>query len=88
MEWNQGVWSFSGLAKHVSKRYANDANTDSVSDVYTSYDAFTTVDLKGGYRINKNLKLSLSVDNVLNKNYYSYYQAAGRSYFLELTGHY
>jgi len=87
-EWSQGPWNFSGTVKYVSKRYQNDANTDVVSGVYTSYDAYTTVDLKAGYHINKNLKLALSIDNALNRDYYSYYQAPGRSYFIELSGHY
>jgi iron complex outermembrane recepter protein len=86
IEWHQGSWDFLGLAKHVSKRYANDDNSDATSGVYGSYDAYTTVDLKLGYRIDRNLKLAFSIDNALNKNYFSYYQAPGRSYFMELSG--
>lgn len=84
-EWAQGAWSFSGMARYVSKRYSTDANTDTVSGVPGSYDAYTTVDFKAGYRIDKNLKLSLSIDNAFNKEYFASYRAPGRSYFLELS---
>lgn len=85
-EWSQGAWSFSGMARYVSKRYSTDANTDQVSGVPGSYDAYTVVDFKAAYRLDKNLKLAFSVDNVLNKEYFASYRAPGRSYFLELSG--
>ena len=63
----------------------NDTNTDVVSGVYTSYDPYTVVDTKISYQINPITSVSLSVDNILDERYYSYYQATGRSFFLELT---
>lgn len=85
-EWQQGAWSASGMVRYVSRRYATDANTDRVSGVPGSYDAYTTVDLKATYRIDKHLKLALSIDNALNKDYFASYRTPGRSYFLELSG--
>lgn len=85
-EWAQGRWSFSGMARYVSKRYSNDANTDKVSGVPGSYDAYTTLDFKAAYRIDKHLKFSFFIDNALNKEYFASYRAPGRSYFLELSG--
>jgi iron complex outermembrane receptor protein len=84
--WRQHAWSFTGLARYVSKRYAEDDNSDTTNNVQGSFDPYTVVDLKLGYQIDKNLKLSLSIDNALNRDYYAYYQAPGRSYFVEVSG--
>ena len=52
-----------------------------------SRDPYTIVNLKGAYRINKNLKVSLAVDNAFNRKYFSgVYRAPSRSYFLEVAG--
>ena len=86
VEWIKGNWSAAGWVHHMSKRYDRDDNSDKVSGVYGSYDAYTIGNLKAGYRINKNLKLSLAVDNVFNKKYFANFRAPGRSYYLELAG--
>ena len=86
VEWAQGNWQTSAMARQVGKRYQTDANTDTVSSVYTSYDPYTVVDFKVGYRIDSHFKVSLAIDNVANNNYFAYYRAPGRSYFLELAG--
>ena len=55
--------------------------------VMGSRDPYTIVNLKGAYRINKNLKVSLAVDNAFNRKYFSgVYRAPSRSYFLEVAG--
>ena len=87
VEWKHGNWEASGWLRHASKRYTFDDNSDVVSGVPGSQDRYTLVDLKAGYQINKNLKASVSVDNLFNKKYYGgTYRAPGRSYFVELTG--
>jgi iron complex outermembrane receptor protein len=85
-EWQMGDWSASGVIRYVAKRYNTDTNTDTVNGVPGSYDPYTLVDLRAGYRINRHLKASLSVDNVMNKDYYAFYRAPGRAWFLELAG--
>ena len=85
-EWNRGDWNASGWVQHVAKRYSSDSNDDRINGVNGSYDAYTIANLKAGYRISKNLKLSFAVDNVFNKKYFASYRAPGRSYFLELAG--
>lgn len=84
--WQQGEWSAGATARYASKRFSSDANTDVVSAVPSSYDAYTLVDLKVGYRLNRNLRAALAIDNLLNRDYYAFYRAPGRSVFASLSG--
>lgn len=72
------------LGTYVSKRYGDDANADIVNGVYMSYDPCFTLNARISYTIMKHAELSFSVDNILNRNYFSYYKAPGRSWFAEL----
>ncbi len=83
--YNDGPYSGSLIGRYVSKRYGNDTNTDIVSGVYTSYDPYTVVDAKVSYQVNKSAKVSWSVDNLFDEDYYGYYPGTGRSFFCELT---
>ncbi|MFA7060958.1 MAG: TonB-dependent receptor [Pedobacter sp.] len=71
--------------RYVGKRYGNDTNIDTVNGVYTSYDPYFTVDLKMRYKITSWATASLSVTNLLDEHYYSYYLAPGRSAYGELS---
>lgn len=79
----QGVKA-SFLGTYVSKRYGDDTNADIVNGVYTSYDPYFTLNGKISYAIMKHAELSFAVDNILNRDYFSYYKAPGRSWFAEL----
>ncbi|ABQ24986.1 TonB-dependent receptor [Geotalea uraniireducens] len=78
---------FGALAtgRYVGKRYGNDTNIDTVNGVQGSYDPYFTVDLKLRYRITSWATASLSVSNLLDEHYYSYYLAPGRSAYGELS---
>ena len=80
----KGPFLYSVIGTYVSKRYGTDLNTDRVNYVYTSYDPYTIVGAKVGYRLTKFATLSLSVDNILNQQYFAYYVAPGRSWFVDL----
>jgi iron complex outermembrane recepter protein len=83
--YKQGPFTTSVTGRYVGKRFGSDTNTDIINGVYTSYDPYTVVDAKVSYQVNPVTEVALSVDNILNENYFGYYQAPGRSYFLELT---
>ena len=85
IELTKGNFSGSLVARYVSKRYSNDQNTDTVDDVYTSYDPYFVTDLKLSYKLTKFAILSFSVDNVFDKDYFAFYKAPGRKWFTELT---
>ncbi|MCE5334142.1 MAG: TonB-dependent receptor [Desulfobacteraceae bacterium] len=71
--------------RYASKQYNNDRNTDVVSGVYGSYDAFFLVDLCARYKVGKWTTLDFGVSNILDEQYYSYYKAPGRKYFGGVT---
>ena len=80
-----GVWSGSLLAAYVGKVYANDENKDTVSGVYGSYDAHTVVNAKLSYAASRQATLSLSVDNLLDREYYESSKAMGRAIYGEIA---
>ncbi len=83
--YSQGPYAASLIGRYVSKRYGSDTNTDTADGVYTSYDPYTIVDAKASYKITSFAEVSLSVDNIFDKEYFAYYPGLGRSWFGELT---
>jgi len=79
-----GPISASLTGRYVGKRYGTDANTDTVNNVFGSYDPFLTADAKVSYKVTKFATVSFSVDNINNESYFSYYVAPGRSWFGQL----
>lgn len=71
--------------EYVSKRYSNDDNSDVGNGVYGSYDPYFLVNLNLQYEINKDTSVSLGVENLLNRQYFNYYYAPDRSYYVQLT---
>jgi len=84
-EAQQGPISGSLTGRYVGKRYSSDLNTDEVNNVYTSYDPYFTADAKISCKLTKFASLSLSVNNIFDRQYFVYYEAPGRSWFTELT---
>ncbi len=84
-EFERGPFSASLTGRYVSKRYSNDENKDKVNNVYTSYDPYFIADAKVSYKLTKNAAVSLSVDNIFDKEYFAYYKSPGRSWFGEIT---
>ncbi|MDI6793503.1 MAG: TonB-dependent receptor [bacterium] len=67
----------------VEKVYGNSDNSDKEEGVYGAMDPVNTVDVKMGYTLKDNLRLSLAVDNLFDKEYYQYYKAPGRTFTVE-----
>lgn len=84
-DFEKGDFSASLTGRYVGKRFANDDNTDTVNSVYTSYGPYFVADAKIGYKLTKNASVSFSVDNILDRDYFSYYKTPGRSWFGEVT---
>jgi iron complex outermembrane receptor protein len=83
LSFHRNAFDASCIWHHVSKIYANSDNSDIVSGVYGAYDPVNTVDLKVGYSLKENLKLSLAGDNLFDKEYYQYYKSPGRTITIE-----
>ena len=69
----------------ISKVYSNSDNTDTEEGVYGSYEPAFLLDGKITYSPIKYMDVSLSVDNILDSEYYQYYAMPGRTFMAELT---
>ena len=93
-EAQQGHFLESLVGHYVAKRFSTDNNTDTVNGVYGSYDPYFLLNGKITYKLFekektaallKQVALSFSVDNILDRHYFAYYEAPGRSWFTDLT---
>ncbi len=69
----------------ASKAYRNADNSDTIKNVYGAIDSYSLVDLRVGMHINKDFSLNFDITNLFNKQYYSYYRAPGRAFFLSFN---
>ncbi|HID96341.1 MAG TPA: TonB-dependent receptor [Candidatus Latescibacteria bacterium] len=76
-------WSASLAWRYASKVYGSSDNSDTQEGVYGSYDPVNTLNAKIRYAVTEHLELSLAVDNLLDREYYEYYRAPGRSFFVQ-----
>lgn len=87
-EWAMGLFSARLVGRYASKRYNDDLNRDTVNHVYSSYDPYFIADVKLSYKLTMfgvSGIASFAVDNIFNRNYFSYYKAPGRQWFGDLT---
>lgn len=69
---------------YTDKVFSTANNSDIVQGAYGGYDEQKLLDGKFSYKLNKNINMSLSVNNILDKEYYQYYLTSGRSYTIGL----
>ena len=81
VECEAGPFRGSVTGRYVGKRYSTDTNTDTVNNVFGSYDPFFTADAKVSYKVTQFATVSVSVDNIGDAQYFSSYVAPGRSWF-------
>jgi iron complex outermembrane receptor protein len=85
LEAEKAGWSGSIIGRYTQHTYSNDDNLDTVSGVFGSYDSFFKMDMRLNYQINHHVKLGVSADNVLDRDYFQFYKQPGRSVYGELT---
>ena len=76
-----GKWSGNLDVGYVSNR--NDPGD--LSNVYLSYDGFVTLNTGVTYEINKNMRATFTINNLLDRDYYQWYKADGRTFYLGLN---
>ncbi|OAG28240.1 TonB-dependent receptor [Thermodesulfatator autotrophicus] len=83
------TFAFNG--HYVGKIYTNEDNSDVAEGVYGAYEKHFVADFKGtvylpvpSWLAGDKLALSLSVTNLFDEDYFDYYKAPGRSWFLSL----
>jgi len=80
----QGAWSGSLSARHVSHSFFTAQNTDTVEGGPGSYDAHTMVNAKVGYEFAKGVRGTVAINNLLNTKAYSYFLLPGRNVTAEM----
>jgi len=89
--WNVGLdtrykW-FKGslVGRYYSKIYNDSDNKDTEEGVYGTYEPVFLMDAKLTVMPLKWVEMSLSVNNMFDKDYFEYYKAPGRSWFAEVS---
>jgi iron complex outermembrane recepter protein len=80
-----GPFGVSFIGRYVGKRFGNDTNTDTARNVQGAYDPYFTADIKLMYRLTSWATASLSINNLLDEQYFSSSKAPGRSCYGEVT---
>jgi len=80
----RGPLSASLIGRYVGDQYGEDDNSDVVNNVHGSYDPYFVLDAKISYKILDRYTISVSADNILDREYYAYYKAQGASWFAEV----
>ncbi len=83
--WTHKRFSAGGEIRYSDERYNTDANTDVVHGVFGSYDSPTLVDMDFAWQANRALRLSLTVENLFDREWYDFYRAPGRTWLLRMT---
>ncbi len=74
--------------QYRGKVYKQDDNSDTVENVPGSYDPYFILNAKIGFLINEQIKLSLAVNNILDREYYEFNRAEERRFFGEIAYNY
>lgn len=74
----RGSLALTGTARYQSAVFSSDTNTDTVRGVPGAYDEFAEVDVAASYRLRGHVSLTLSADNVFDRQYYLFYRNPGR----------
>ncbi|MBU4415121.1 MAG: TonB-dependent receptor, partial [Proteobacteria bacterium] len=73
------------VGRYFSKIFNDSNNKDKAEGVYQTYEPAFYLDGKITISPSKWTDISLSVDNILDEEYWEYYEGDGRTYFVELT---
>jgi len=78
-------WDLASGLRYASNNYGDLTNADTARNVFAAHDSFLFVDLKGSYKINENIKLSLGVDNLLNEEAFVHHPWPQRTIYFEAS---
>ena len=85
LDFNREWFKGSLVGRYFGKIYDDSDNKDIAEGVYGTYEPAFYVDGKVTFTPWRHTDISLSVDNLFDKEYYEYYIQDGRSWFCELT---
>ena len=81
-DYSDGKFSADLAGNYYSKKYSYTTNSDVVTGVPGAYDPVFLVSLNTTYRFNKNHSVNLLINNLLDRDYYNYYNGQGRNFLL------
>ncbi len=73
------------IGRYYGKIYNDSDNSDVEDGVYGTYEPAYFMDAKVTVSPRKNLEFSVSLENLLDEEYYEYYKTEGRTIFAEVT---
>ncbi|MDR2508326.1 MAG: TonB-dependent receptor, partial [Candidatus Accumulibacter sp.] len=79
-------WSANLMTTYLGRQYATEDNTDRIDNVFGGQSRYWLSNLRLGYRIDKNFRATLAINNLFDEKYYEYYLMPGRNVSLELRG--
>ncbi len=87
LDYDAGDWSGLLAARHVGHVFgsADGSNLNQIEGVYGSYDAYTVLSARLGWRMNRQFGLSLSIDNLTDRRYYVFNRQPGRTFYVEVS---
>lgn len=78
-----GNYHYKKVKVNLDAMYVSERNDDdAITGVYGSGDGYFTVNARLNYAITSNTTIAFGVDNLFNREIYSYYAAGGRTYNL------
>lgn len=80
-----GPWSGMLEARYVGKVYSTAANTDTAVGVFGAYDAYTVINAKAGYQVNRAARVNVAINNVADVHAFQYSLMPARNATVELV---
>ncbi len=80
-----GSWNGSIIGSYVDDLYTKDDNSDTIKDVYGAYQSYFVINAALGYQILEYVKASISVSNLLDKEYFQNSMTPGRTIYGEIA---
>ncbi len=86
-EYESGPWTGLLVYRHVSHVFgsSDDLNENTTEGVFGSYDRHGVTSLRIGYRFDRHLAASVSIDNLTDRDYFVFNRQPGRTVFGELS---
>jgi len=78
------LWSYTVAMRYASKQYSTLDNTDTVANVFQSFDSYLVVDLRAQRKVTDNATVSFGIDNVGNEKYTLFHPFPQRTYVADV----
>jgi iron complex outermembrane receptor protein len=87
LEYQRDAWSGLLVLRHVDHVFGSgdDMNRDTTQGVYGSFDSYTVLSARVGWRIDRNWSVSLMLDNLTDREYFVSTRQPGRTGYVELS---